>query len=207
MVLETSRLRLREMVDGDLDFVAAMLSDPGVMRHYPKVLSRDEARDWIDRQRKRYAADGHGLWLVEARRESEPVSEPGSPQGGEPDRQFTGEPDRQFPGEPDGPPGEPIGQAGLVMQEIDGTREPEIGYLIHSRFWRRGYATEAALAVREAAFGRFAYDHAISLIRPENVPSQGVARRLGMTPVRETLFRGLPHLVFAIAREAPGPIA
>ena len=170
-VLETPRLRLREMADGDLDFVAAMLSDPGVMRHYPKVLSREEAREWIDRQRKRYAADGHGLWLVEAL--------PGTASRGE-----------------------PVGQVGLVTQEIDGRREPEIGYLIHSRFWRRGYATEAALAVREEAFGRFAYDHAISLIRPENLPSQGVARRLGMAPVRETLFRGLPHLVFRVTRES-----
>lgn len=199
-ILETPRLRLREMADGDLDFVAAMLSDPGVMRHYPKVLSREESRDWIDRQRKRYAADGHGLWLVEARPGSKPVSEPGSPQGGEPDRQFPGELDRPLPGAP-------IGQVGLVMQEVDGTREPEIGYLIHAPFWRRGYATEAATAVREAAFGRFGYDHAIALIRPENVPSQGVARRLGMTAVRETLFRGLPHLVFQVTRERSESIA
>jgi len=170
--IETPRLRLRKMTGEDLDFVAAMLGDPLVMRYYPKVLSRDEAREWIVRQRKRYADDGHGLWLLERRRD-----------------------------------GEPIGQVGLVMQEIDGAREPEIGYMIHSGFWRRGYATEAALAVREAAFGHFRYEHVISLIRAENMPSQGVARRLGMVPVRETLFRSLPHSVFQVSRDAAGRIA
>src|SRR5262245_14683122 len=30
--------------------------------------------------------------------------------------------------------GQPIGQAGLVMQEVDGIQEPEIGYLIHRPF-------------------------------------------------------------------------
>ena len=43
--LETPRLALREMSLDDLDFVAAMLGHPEVMRFYPKVYSRDEARE------------------------------------------------------------------------------------------------------------------------------------------------------------------
>jgi RimJ/RimL family protein N-acetyltransferase len=42
----------------------------------------------------------------------------------------------------------------------------------------------------------------ISLIRPENLPSQGVARKLGMAPEREVRFRGLTHLVFAVRAPA-----
>jgi RimJ/RimL family protein N-acetyltransferase len=34
-LLETDRLMLREMSQGDLDFVATMLADPEVMRFYP----------------------------------------------------------------------------------------------------------------------------------------------------------------------------
>jgi len=48
--LETPRLRLRQMSLGDLDFVAAMLSHPEVMRFYPKLHSRQEATLWIERQ-------------------------------------------------------------------------------------------------------------------------------------------------------------
>ena len=38
-ILETTRLILRETSPDDLDFVAAMLADPEVMRYYPKCSS------------------------------------------------------------------------------------------------------------------------------------------------------------------------
>src|SRR6185503_13291625 len=67
MMIHTLRLMLRELTDGDLDFVAEMLADPAVMRYYPKCYSRAEAAEWIKRQRARYFSHGHSLWLVEAR--------------------------------------------------------------------------------------------------------------------------------------------
>jgi [ribosomal protein S5]-alanine N-acetyltransferase len=95
---------------------------------------------------------------------------------------------------------EPVGQVGLLMQSVDGRREPEVGYLIHRPFWRRGYATEAALATRDHALDERGYPRVISLIRPENLPSQGVARKLGMERERTTTFAGLEHWVFAVSR-------
>ena len=164
-VLETPRLALREMSLDDLDFVAAMLGHPEVMRFYPKVYSRDKAWTWLERQRERYARDGHGLWLVEDRAT-----------------------------------GEPVGQVGLMTQLVDGVREPEIGYLIHRPFWRRGLASEAALGVRTWAFDTLGHERVISLIRPENLPSQGVARKLGMTPEKRVQFWELEHIVFSVRK-------
>ena len=154
----------------DLDFIAALLSDPEVMRFYPRVYSREEARGWIERQRQRYAAHGHGLWLILDRRT-----------------------------------GEPVGQVGLLRQRVDGKEEPEVGYLLHRPFWGRGYATEAARATRDHAFHVLGHPYVISLIRPENLPSQRVARRLGMAPARTTTFAGLEHLVFAVSAGAAAP--
>jgi len=168
LVLETPRLRLREMTASDLDFVAAMLSHPEVMRFYPKLYSRDEAAGWLERQIRRYEEHGHGLWLVEER---------GT--------------------------GEPIGQVGLSLQDVEGLLEPEIGYLLHRPYWKQGFATEAASAVKEHAFSKLGKPYVISLVRPENAPSQAVARRLGMTVAREALFHGLVHCVFTVSHSSP----
>jgi [ribosomal protein S5]-alanine N-acetyltransferase len=173
VILETSRLRLRELSTNDLDFVAEMLADADVMRFYPNRLDRDGAAAWLERQRMRYARDGHGLWLVLDRATEEP-----------------------------------IGQVGLVTHELTGlprARYPEIGYLLHPPFWHRGFATEAAIGVRDYAFRVCGYDQVISLIRPANEPSQAVARRLGMSTIAEIEFAGLPHLVYGLKSPTATP--
>lgn len=165
MILETERLALRELTPDDLDFVAEMLADAQVMRFYAMRYDRGAAFEWLERQRARYARDGHALWLV-CERSS----------------------------------GLPVGQVGLVTQTIDGTPQPEIGYLIHRPYWRRGYATEAALGTRAHAFGPLGYGRVISLIRPENEPSRGVARKLGMAVHAHAWHAGFAHDVWSVDR-------
>jgi ribosomal-protein-alanine N-acetyltransferase len=99
--------------------------------------------------------------------------------------------------------GRPVGQVGLVVQEVDGVQEPEVGYLIHRPYWRRGFAVEAAAATRDYGMDTLCKDRLISLIRPENLPSQGVARKIGMTPEKRTIHAGLEHVVFSIQRGTP----
>ena len=94
-----------------------------------------------------------------------------------------------------------VGQVGLAIQLVDGTKEPEIGWLVHRRYWRRGFATEAGRGVRDHAFGSMGLKRVISLIRPENEPSQGVAKKVGMVVERETDFHGYRHLVFGVRRD------
>lgn len=63
-VLETRRLILREMTREDLDFLAEMLGDAEVMRHFPKPISREEALAYIEKNLARYAQDGYGFWVA-----------------------------------------------------------------------------------------------------------------------------------------------
>jgi RimJ/RimL family protein N-acetyltransferase len=77
VVLRTSRLCLREMVPADLDFLAALLADPEVMRFYPSGYTRKESEGWLERTLHRYATDGHAFWLVEDLRSGEPLGQVG----------------------------------------------------------------------------------------------------------------------------------
>ena len=63
-ILETTRLILREFVLEDAEALAQVLSDPETMRFYPAPLTRTEVDEWIERNRRRYANDGVGLWAM-----------------------------------------------------------------------------------------------------------------------------------------------
>ncbi len=93
---------------------------------------------------------------------------------------------------------EPIGMAGLLMQTVHAERIPEIGYMIWKEHWRQGLASEAALAIKDYAFNTLNYPFVISLIRPVNVPSQGVARKMGMEPWKTSIHAKLEHIVFRV---------
>jgi RimJ/RimL family protein N-acetyltransferase len=57
----------------------------------------------------------------------------------------------------------------------------EVGWGIASGFRGKGYAVEAARASIDWVFARFEIERIVHTIRPENVASQNVARRLGAT--------------------------
>ena len=64
MILETSRLLLREFVPQDADALVAVLGDPVAMQYYPAAFNRKGVEEWIERNRSRYQRDGHGLWAM-----------------------------------------------------------------------------------------------------------------------------------------------
>lgn len=86
--------------------------------------------------------------------------------------------------------GELIGQCGLLDQEVDGVNEVEIGYHVMPEYWAKGYATEAARFFKWYAFRNDIAKSVISIIHPENVGSQMVASRNGMTKEKTTIWKG-----------------
>src|SRR5688572_32214269 len=96
-----------------------------------------------------------------------------------------------------------IGYCGFFAQAVDSVEEIEIGYRLDPDLWGQGLATEAARAVRDYGFGELNLPRLISLIHPDNVASQRVAEKNGMTPEKETVFRGFPTIVYSISRAEP----
>ncbi len=94
-----------------------------------------------------------------------------------------------------------IGQCGLLVQDIDGERELEIGYSILPKHWNKGFASEAARKCRDVAFENDYAPSIISITHAENTRSQRVALNNGMTLEKETFFLEVPVKVFRIKRE------
>ena len=71
-----------------------------------------------------------------------------------------------------------LGDCGMLLQPVDGAEVAELGYHIVRSEWRRGYATEAALACRDWYFANPANDRLVSIIWPPNTASRRVAERV-----------------------------
>ena len=100
-----------------------------------------------------------------------------------------------------------IGDCGLEVMELEGEREVELGYDLRRDLWGNGYATEAAIAVTEHAFGHLGLQRLVSMVRVGNSRSARVAERVGI--VREaSVSLGVRYERYALAapntRPRPG---
>jgi [ribosomal protein S5]-alanine N-acetyltransferase len=101
--------------------------------------------------------------------------------------------------------GELIGDAGLAP--VDGVGpEVELGYTLGRRWWGRGYATEAAGACLEEAFGPLGLKRVVAVVRPENEASIHVLEKIGMRREGTRFAHGAEHLLY-VADAAAGSAA
>lgn len=92
--------------------------------------------------------------------------------------------------------GQLIGDCGLEQMEDLGAAE--LGYDFRSEFWNQGYATEAAIAVRDYAFDVLRLPQLISLIRVGNLASKRVAEKTGMKHAEEFERHGIRYWTYAV---------
>lgn len=74
-----------------------------------------------------------------------------------------------------------VGQCGVLVQMVEGIERFEIGYSVLPEFWGQGYASEAALKCKNYAFEHSFADSLISTVHVDNIRSEKVALRNGMT--------------------------
>ena len=96
--------------------------------------------------------------------------------------------------------GEPVGQIGLIREELTGCPQLGVGWMLRREHWGRGYATEGGAGCLDYAFRKLGAARVIADIRPENRGSIRVAGRLGMEPgpvIDKTVgARVMPHRIY-----------
>jgi len=97
-----------------------------------------------------------------------------------------------------------LGRAGFLRWDPQtweiGGPETELGWGLAREHWGSGYATEAALALRDWALGERGLTRLISLIQHGNVRSFRVAEKLGERYERDVEVRGKPTRLYSLER-------
>jgi RimJ/RimL family protein N-acetyltransferase len=105
--------------------------------------------------------------------------------------------------------GQFIGFTGLspLPDDVPGNGGTEIGWRLARPAWHHGYATEAAVAARDLAFGEAGLRELWSMTSLLNTPSQAVMRRIGMTEAARFAHPRVPdgsplkpHVMYHLAR-------
>jgi ribosomal-protein-alanine N-acetyltransferase len=89
-----------------------------------------------------------------------------------------------------------IGFCGLIPQIIDRKKYFELAYRLAKKYWRQGIVTEVASQVLDYAFNILDITELISIIHKDNIAAQNLAKKIGMKPLKRTLFAGIEVDVF-----------
>jgi RimJ/RimL family protein N-acetyltransferase len=94
------------------------------------------------------------------------------------------------------PAGEFVGRCGIHRWTFEGSREVELGYIVRSELWSRGYATEMGMAVVEHAFGVLGLPGLVGFTKTENRRSRRVLEKLGFVFERTFIADGEESVLY-----------
>ena len=172
--LETPRLLLRQWRPGDEVVMGNINSDPEVARYLNRPVGAAATRAFVAMVHAHWQEHGFGFWAVQSRESDNEGAFLGFIGAGHPS----------------------------YLPEL--SARVEIGWRLARNAWGRGLATEGARAARDHLFEALELPELISIIHPENVRSQAVARKLGMS-VSERVHNPVIDMeieVWRISREA-----
>jgi len=164
--IETQRLILREHTLEDFDTLHAMWSEPAVYRH---IIGRPSTREEAWNRLLRYS--GHWRLLGYG---------------------YWAVEERAT--------GDFVGEMGFAdyHRDIDPSLDgrPELGWALRTAVHRKGYATEALLAIAAWGDAHFAGNETSAIIALDNTASIRLAEKIGFIKKLETTYKGEPTLVF-----------
>jgi RimJ/RimL family protein N-acetyltransferase len=95
--------------------------------------------------------------------------------------------------------GQLIGHGGLNYVPEFG--ETEVLWALHPDFWGRGYATEVAAASLDYGFETLGLGLIFAITLPDNLASQAVMKRIGLTYRKRVVYKGFDAVWFDRSRD------
>ena len=93
-----------------------------------------------------------------------------------------------------------IGEIGL-FDSFNDNSNLEIGYIIDSLFWNKGFGKEACVGLLDYAFNKLKVETLTARMYAENINSIELSKKCGMSKIKEGLTdNGAKFLVFEIKR-------
>ena len=157
LVLETDRLVLRPLEEGDVDLCVTLYTDPEVMKFIrePRTAAQVEEKMPLFCRR----AGGIGVWCVADKANDEKLGTA-----------------VLLP--------LPVEEHDLDWSLLSGDGLPdaeiEVGYILRQQAWGRGIATEACKRLLKFGFEDVLLDEIVAVTDPDNLASQNVLRKCGL---------------------------
>ena len=160
--LTTPRLTLRPFTEADAEPLHRILNEDGILRYFPRPEPPDLARVQRLIAGQLRHWEEHGLgWWAVELRSTGELRATG----------------------------ELLGWNGL--QYLPDTEEVEVGYLLSRRHWGQGLATEGAQAALRFGVETLRLGSIIGIVHPENIASQRVLAKAGLTFINEADYFGM----------------
>lgn len=94
-----------------------------------------------------------------------------------------------------------VGQCGLLLQEVNGQPEIEVGYHILKAYRGKGFAPEAARIFIDFAFRHQLSSSIISIIHADNTASKRVAEKNGLKVSERMIWAGFDVCIYRVYRD------
>ena len=88
------------------------------------------------------------------------------------------------------------------LQYLPETDEIEVGYLLSKLYWGQGLATEGAAASLQYGFEVLDLDFIVGLVHPDNIASQRVLEKIGLSFTRIAPYFGMDLMRYEITKAA-----
>ena len=86
------------------------------------------------------------------------------------------------------------------LAHMDNTDEIEVGYRLHKEYWNNGFATEMTKILIDYGFNKMGLNKIVGITHPENIVSQKVLLKSGLTYIKEAFYYDLDVKYFAIEK-------